>query len=183
MDYASYALDRHDTGDDHVPEMPAIVRKAAASLSVIERSVVSLSLQDTVESISVIPHRRASIARLFGHEQPNRLGSKPLEELRRFSILARVRGEIDASMLRRFLDAGYTTEQADLVVHFLATHAPKRAAIASPIGVLLFVVISAIGIFLLMQTVLEEPMISTIVAGLTIATLASVAAPRDHRAR
>lgn len=183
MDYASSAFDHRTTTDYEATDAPVVAQKPHALLSVTERSVISLSFQDTLESISEMPKWRKRIARLFGHEQPNRLANKPLEELRRFAILARVRGEVDDDMLRRFLNAGYRSEQADLVVRLLALHIPKRSPIGSGAVAWLLVAIAATGTYLFIEKTVDEPAISMILTSITFVTLASITIPRDGRHR
>jgi len=47
----------------------------------------------------------------------------------------------------------------------------------------LALLILGLAIYAGMQAALEEPVISLLVAGVGLATLASIAAPRDHSAR
>lgn len=183
MNYASSAFDRRDVIDFNPFHSSATARATPASLSVMERSVISLSLQDSERTIGEAPTWRRLLARVFGHKLPNKLANEPLEELRRFAILTRLRGEVDDDTLDRFLDAGYTVEQADLVAHFIGRHTPKRQPIANVIVAWLLIAAAAVGVYLLMQAAVEEPAISLIITGVAFVTFASLAAPRDHRMR
>jgi len=85
------------------------------SFSEIERSVIHLSQRDHIASIADLRDWRVSIARLFVGRRSNSLADRRLEELRRFAILVRVHGDPGDDALDRFLDAGYTVEQARLI--------------------------------------------------------------------
>lgn len=183
MHYPSSAFDRHDVIDFDPFRRSSANRVEPASLTVIERNVLSLSLQDSEETIGEPPRWRRLTSRLFGHKLPTRLASEPLEELRRFAILARLHGEVDDDTLDRFLDAGYTVEQADLVTHFIGLHAPAKRPIGSVMVAWLAIAIAAIAVYLFMERVVEEPAISLIITGLAFVTFASLTAPREHRIR
>ena len=149
-------------------------------LSALERSVVDLSHQDSLASIPDLAGWRAIVARWLRGEQPNRLANERLEALRRYAIIFRVRGEADGSALA---GAGFTTQQRELVQQMvLAKTAAQRTKQA---GVMAWLVLLILGlaIYAGMQAALEEPVISLLVAGVGLATLASIAAPRDHSAR
>jgi hypothetical protein len=113
-------------------------------------------------------------------EQPNRLGNERLEALRCYAIIFRVRGEADNSTLA---DAGFTTQQRELVQQMvLAKTAAQRTKQASVMAWLVLMTIG-LAIYAGIQAALEEPVISLLVTGVGLATLASIAAPRDHSAR
>jgi|SRR5690242_4982629 len=85
------------------------------SFSEIERLVIHLSQRDHIASIADLRDWRVSVARLVVGRRTNSLADKRLEELRRFAILVRVHGDPGDDALDRFLDAGYSVEQARLV--------------------------------------------------------------------
>ncbi len=182
MNYASSAFDRHGVIDVNPLRPIAAGRTEAASLSAMERTVVSLSLQDSEQTIGEATTWRRMCAHLLGQQLPTRLASEPLEELRRFAILTRLRGKVDDETLDRFLDAGYTIEQANLVTLLISRHMPKRRSLRSTIITCLLIAAAAVGMYLLLQSVLEEPAISLIVTGVASVTVASLIAPKEHRA-
>ncbi|MBB4859318.1 hypothetical protein HNO88_002647 [Novosphingobium chloroacetimidivorans] len=149
----------------------------------IERSVLSLSLGDSEKTIGEPPRWRRFTSGLFGEKLPTRLASEPLEELRRFAILARLHGQVDDDTLDRFLDAGYTVEQADLVTHFIGLHAPAKRPIGSVMVAWLAIAIAAIFVYFFIRSLVEEPAISLIITGLAFVTFASLTAPHEHRIR
>ena len=113
MDYAaSEAL------VEHVERTPRRAPRRAAeppSFSEVERSVIHLSQKDPVASIPDLRDWRVAVARLFAVEPAGPLADRRLEELRRFAILVRLHDDPGDDALDRFLDAGYTVEQAGLV--------------------------------------------------------------------
>lgn len=84
-------------------------------LSELERSVIHLSRSDPVASIPDLRGWRAAVERLFATRRAGSLANERLEELRRFAILVRVHDDPGDDALDRFLDAGYSVEQARLV--------------------------------------------------------------------
>lgn len=183
-------MDYHPAAIRHLPSVnqvsaapPTMTGGASASLSRTERAVIGLSLRDSIASISERRGWGPTIAAILGRRQPNRLANAALEELRRFSILARVHGGADTAMLRRLFDAGYTPAQADLVVRAINRHSSRDRAIGPILVGWLLVILATTGVYLVLRAVLEEPTISAIVTGLAFVTLASVTAPREQRSR
>ncbi|WP_420145195.1 hypothetical protein [Sphingobium sp.] len=164
--------------DDHAPAMSAARRPA--ELSPLELSVIGLSLTDPVASITGAPRWHFSMPHLMRTEKLNRLANDRLEELRRFSIIFRVRNKVDPLTLRRLVDAGYTLEQADLVQQTILRKTAAQRARRPKMLAWLVLALIALMLFGLMQMMLGETIISLIITGVGFATLASVAAPRDH---
>lgn len=168
----------HGASDDAATQRPK-----RTSLSEMERTVIKLSLQDSATSVADLSGWRRTIAQLFGHEQRNRLANEPLEELRRFAVFVRIEEDVDADTLQRFLNAGYSVQQAATVIQTVESLAPRRSGRRPQLIASLVLTVLAAGIYVLVQTVVEEAMVSIIVAGLVFATMASIIAPREHHHR
>ncbi|MEC3950226.1 hypothetical protein [Sphingobium sp. HWE2-09] len=183
MGYAYSKIAEYDvieTGSSHTS---SIGKSSAESLSKLERSVIQLSMQDTPRSIQTPSKWGARLANLLGREQPNHLASEPLEELRRFAIMTRVRGEADAAMLHRLADAGYSAGQTELAIDLVLRHSAQSNKERTQTTGWLLILVVAVFVFLAMQATLEETMVSIIVASLAFATLASLVAPREQQPR
>ncbi|MFB0871985.1 MULTISPECIES: hypothetical protein [unclassified Sphingobium] len=183
MGYAYSNIADHDVIEAASSSISSIGKSSAESLSKIERAVIQLSMQDTPRSIQRPSRWGSRLANLVGRQQPNHLASEPLEELRRFAIMARVRGEADAAMLRHLSDAGYSAGQAEIAIDLVLRHSAHSTRERTQTTGWLLISVVAIFVFLAMQTALEETMVSVIVASLTFATLASLVAPREQQFR
>lgn len=77
-------------------------------LTVLEQTVVALSLRDDIRSFAAPGGLRQMIFRLFGSTLPNRLSDPKLEALRRFAVVSRERsGDLQEERVL-FQAAGYT---------------------------------------------------------------------------
>ncbi len=153
------------------PEPPAF--------SGVERSVIQLSRKDSLASIPELWDWRVGVARLFAANQANPLANARLEELRRFAILVRVHDDPGDDAIDRFLDAGYTVEQAGLVRRILQEGVPARRGAGANGALWAVLLLIAVGIYVVMQHAVGEIAISLIAAGLGFVTIASLTAP--HR--
>ena len=100
-------------------EKPSAIVGAAtppARLSALEWSVVALAERDGLSSIREPSRFIAALRPIFGLKRPNRLANEALEALRRIAILAWHYGwNVPKSELAAFLDAGFSTDQFELI--------------------------------------------------------------------
>ena len=95
--------------------------EAAPRLSPLEWSIVALAEQDGLSSIREPGRYMKALRSIFGLKAPNRLASDRLESLRRIAILAWHHGwNVPRSELNAFLDAGFTSDQFELIQNSLA---------------------------------------------------------------
>lgn len=180
MDYAAPEARAAQLSDHEfqAPLRPALL-PVPPTLSGIERSVIRLSRKDSLASISDLQGWRVGVARLFAAKHANPLANPRLEELRRFAILARTHDDPDDDALDRFLDAGYTLEQAELVRRILREGASVDRRTGPALTFWIIPLLTAVGIYCVMQNAVHDFAISLIVAGLGLITVASLAMP--HR--
>jgi hypothetical protein len=98
--------------------MPVIVgtAPAPARLSALEWSVVAMAERDGLSTIREPSRFIAALGSLFGLRRTNRLANDRLEALRRVAILAwHHRWNVPKSELASFLEAGFTTDQYELL--------------------------------------------------------------------
>ena len=126
------ALQNYSTWSAEPPS--AIVGTAVpARLSALEWSVVALAEQDALSSIREPGRYVRALRSLFGLKVQNRLANDRLEALRRLAILAWHHGwNVPKSELKAFLEAGFTTDQFELIQNSLgqaraATRRRRRA--------------------------------------------------------
>ncbi|TCP36073.1 hypothetical protein [Sphingomonas sp. BK235] len=152
------------------------------SFSELERLVIAMSCRDELASIRDPADWRSRLGRLLGEKQVNRLADQRLEELRRYVVLCRGGRDPGDDALDRFLDAGFTMDQATHVQRGQRT--PRRGT-RNGAGRVLWsmLLLISLAVYLMMQSTLEEPAISAIGAGLVFVTLASLSAQRrrSHR--
>ncbi len=87
-----------------------------ARLSALEWSVVAMAERDGLASIREPGRLASALAGIFGISQPNRLANERLEALRRISIFAWRSGwNVPKKELAAFLEAGFTTDQFELI--------------------------------------------------------------------
>ncbi|MGF7155418.1 hypothetical protein [Novosphingobium gossypii] len=181
MGYAVTALREFDAVEHCAAEVSVAQKSKRTSLTQRERIVVELSVRDTAKSIADIPPWRRTLAHFFKHEHPNRLANERLEELRRFAILARVDQAIDPETLDRFIRAGYSLEQASVVIRIVKCLAPKRLDRHHELTAWLVLAAVTAAIYFLVESVVEEALMSIIITGFIFATMASIMIPRDPR--
>lgn len=147
------------------------------AFSPLEQSVIQLSRRDPLSSITDLPGwwRRLGAIFAVGHRKP--LANERLEELRRFAILTRKLRDPGDEAIDRFLDAGFTLEQAvevrDLVRSWGGLTDARRFDLV--LWAMLFLI--GAGTYFLMDKVVEEPIIGLIAAGVVFVTVASFASP------
>jgi hypothetical protein len=178
MDYAAPEA-RVAQLPDHEFQAPPRPAPLPPTLSGFERSVIRLSRKDPLASIPDLQGWRVGVARLFTAKRANPLANPRLEELRRFAILARTQDDPDDDALDRFLDAGYTLEQAELVRRILREGASVGRRTRPGLTFWVMPLLIAAGIYCVMQNAVHDFAISLIVAGLGLITVASLAMP--HR--
>lgn len=89
-------------------------------LSALEWSIVAMAEQDSLSSIREPGRYMKAIRSLFGFKAANRLANDRLEALRRIAILAWHHGwNVPKSEIRAFLDAGFSTDQFELIQNSL----------------------------------------------------------------
>ena len=96
----------------------AMVGTAApqARLSALEWSVVAMAERDGLSSIREPGRFVSALSNLFGISRPNRLANERLEALRRIAIFAWNSGwNVPKRELASFLDAGFSTDQFELI--------------------------------------------------------------------
>lgn len=177
MDYAAPEA-RATQLSDHEFQAPPQPAPAPPTLSGVERSVILLSRKDPLASIPDLQGWRAGVARLFAANRANPLANPRLEELRRFAILVRIHDDPDDDALDRFLDAGYTLEQAGLVRRIVRESAPADRGTRPGLAFWVVPLLIAVVIYCVMQNAVHEIVISLIVAGLGLITVASLATTR-----
>jgi hypothetical protein len=97
---------------------PAIVGTAPgpARLSALEWSVVAMAERDGLSTIREPSRLITALGSLFGLRRTNRLANERLEALRRIAILAwHHRWNVPKSELASFLEAGFTSDQYELL--------------------------------------------------------------------
>lgn len=99
-----------------------------ATLTALEWSIVAMAEKDTVSSLREPSRFVAALGSLFGIRRPNRLANDRLEALRRLAVHAwHYRWNVPKSELRRFLAAGFTDNQYQLVQNSIAQARTNRA--------------------------------------------------------
>lgn len=89
-------------------------------LSALEWSIVAMAEQDSLSSIREPSRYMKALRGLFGLKVPNRLANDRLESLRRIAILAWHHGwNVPKSELKGFLEAGFTSDQFELIQNSL----------------------------------------------------------------
>lgn len=101
---------------------PPSLRVAAARLSALEWTVVALAAHDGVASLRQ-PGRFAKwIGKMFGRARSMALADPRLEALRRIAVLSWQHGyTVPGHEVRRFLDAGFSADQYELLVDRIST--------------------------------------------------------------
>lgn len=105
---------------------------AAPRLTALEWSIVAMAERDGLSSIREPSRYVKAMRALFGLKAPNRLANDRLESLRRVAILAWHYGwNVPKSELKAFLEAGFTSDQFELIQTSLgqarATRRRRRA--------------------------------------------------------
>lgn len=142
----------YNVSDDLVgfvdPEFRPAPPRAAEPLSFsdLERSVIHLSRNDPVSSIPGLRNWRVFVARLSGAGRTNALANDRLEELRRFAILVRVHDDPGDDALDRFLDAGYTVEQAGHIQAVVNDGKPVRRPNRLDLALLIVPLLAVLGV-------------------------------------
>jgi len=89
-------------------------------LSALEWSIVAMAERDGLSSIREPGRYMKALRSLFGLKAPNRLANDRLELLRRIAILAWHHGwNVPKSELKAFLEAGFTSDQFELIQNSL----------------------------------------------------------------
>ena len=103
------------------PPPPEIVGTVIVPrLSALEWSIVAMAEQDKLSSIREPSRYMKALRGLLGLKVPNRLANDRLEVLRRIAILAWHHGwNIPKWELKAFLEAGFTTDQFELIQNSL----------------------------------------------------------------
>ncbi len=97
------------TASPHLVERMVAFPPEPSHLSALEQSVVALSLFDARSTADAPGLFSRMMSRLFGLEPPNRLASRRLEMLRRYSIIAReASGCPDIRDLERIKSSGFS---------------------------------------------------------------------------
>ncbi len=92
----------------------------APRLSALEWSIVAMAEQDGLSSIRESSRYMKAIRGVFGLKTSNRLANDRLESLRRVAILAWHHGwNVPKSELKAFLEAGFTSDQFELIQNSL----------------------------------------------------------------
>jgi hypothetical protein len=87
-----------------------------ARLSALEWSVVAMAERDGLSSIREPGRFVSALSSIFGISRANRLANERLEALRRIAIFAWTSGwNVPKRELASFLDAGFTTDQFELI--------------------------------------------------------------------
>lgn len=110
MERAAAGQSSPPTRRAHMEAVKPIVQctERAIPLTVLEQTVVALSLHDDIRSFANPGGLRQVIFQLFGSTLPNRLSDPRLEALRRFAVVSRERiGDLHAERVL-FQAAGYT---------------------------------------------------------------------------
>ena len=92
-------------------------RTAGAGFSALEWSVIAVSRRDSVASLEEPSRVSRALGSLFGFGTTSRLADPKLEALRRVAVYAWRRGyALPQVEIDRFVDAGFTIEQAETLV-------------------------------------------------------------------
>lgn len=163
--------------EDRLPPAPVTRLSDSGAFSPLEQSVIQLSRRDPLSSIADLPGwwRRLWVIVTAGDPKP--LANERLEELRRFAILARKLRDPGDEAIDRFLDVGFTLEQAVHVRELVRSRevAAQTQRFNFIIWAILFLI--AVGMFVLIRNVIEQSTPSLIAAGVVFVTMASVATP------
>lgn len=123
-------LDHSDTGAAAAPIGTAAAvdatAPAPARLSALEWSVVALARNDRLSSLRR-PGRMATAMRAVFRQPNPMLADERLEALRRIAVLGWHYGyTVPTAELKRFLDAGFTTDQYELLMDSIGTAHRRR---------------------------------------------------------
>jgi hypothetical protein len=103
------------------PQPDPAPAEARATLSPLEWLAVALSRRDGLSSLRQPGPLATAVAALFGGHRATRLADPRLEALRRIAVLSRHYGyAVPSEEVRRFLAAGFSPEQYELVVDSLS---------------------------------------------------------------
>ncbi|MBO9582208.1 MAG: hypothetical protein J7498_15075 [Sphingobium sp.] len=169
-------------------DMPAIAARVPVrgGLTPLHRQVIRLSLGDQKNSLKKAGRMMRIAMRLTGdHSRKNSLADPRLEAPRRYAILYRLNGSaLDETEQSRIAEAGFDALDRREIRAFVDRHVAGSARLAgkgwsSLLPVAALVAITAI-LTTLMWQVVEDLMISTIVAGFLSVTLVSLHRPSRH---
>jgi hypothetical protein len=101
--------------------------QTSMGLSDVEWSIVGMAARDSLASLHKPNRFWSLINAVFGLKPANRLANDRLESLRRIAVLAwRYRWNVPKSELRAFLEAGYSSDQYELLQNRIAQARAKR---------------------------------------------------------
>lgn len=163
---------------DHESAVPSPHAHEPPTFSGMERSVIQLSRKDSLASIPDLWDWRVGVARLFAVRRASPLANQRLEELRRFAILVRIHDDPGDDALDRFLDAGFTIDQAALVHRLLREGRSASGHRRSKYLIWVVLLMIPAGIYAAVQSATGDPAISLITAALGLVTIVSFTAPR-----
>jgi len=107
----------------------AVAQPDTPALSPLEWSVVALAQKDRLSSIERPSRIALAMGRLFGSRRSTDLADPRLEALRRLAVIAWHRGyAIASSEIRRFLEAGFSMAQYELVLASISRGRDARNA-------------------------------------------------------
>ncbi|AGH51244.1 MULTISPECIES: hypothetical protein [Sphingomonadales] len=107
---------------------PVAASKAFHLFDRAEWSVIGLAAHDDTTSLAPDGWWARLRHRLFGIEAPRPLANERLEALRRFAVTARLRRrKIDHHEIARFVAAGFSAFQADMLLAIIDDARPSSA--------------------------------------------------------
>lgn len=94
---------------------------ATPRFSALEWSVIAIARRDRLSTLRTPGRMAVALGRLFGERHNPRLADPALEALRRMAVLTWHYGySIASAEVRAFVDAGFTTDQYELLVTSIA---------------------------------------------------------------
>ncbi len=166
----------HDADALRQPPRQAVAQ--STTFDDLERSVIELSRRDPISSVEGRAARRLDPRSWLDGYRPTPLAIPRLEELRRFAILTRVHSDPGDDALDRFLDAGFSFEQAVLVHVILHDGQPASTEHDAERLLWAAMLLVALGVYIVVFRQLGEVLPSLVVAGTVFVTIASITAPR-----
>jgi len=158
-----------------------VVDCGTPAFSRLEQAVIQLALHDSAIGTQAEGRLCKAVRLLTKKVEPNRLANRRLEALRCYTIAASEGEERANGALSPFLAAGYSQAQACLVRSLTEGH--RRSSSQRLICLLLPLALAsfAVATFMLVDQIVDDRLISIIVAAVFLAASAPIVTPRDEK--
>jgi hypothetical protein len=157
---------------------------AAASLSTIDLRTIDLSRRDPASSVRTPTFRDRLCRSVVGGARPRALSNARLEALRRYAVIYRIAGAPGADVDRQARSAGFTEDQLALVRLIVDRSRPRTQSASRRLtiaGAILGSLLITLGAGAWLSRQLDNPVVASIVIGITLLTLASLASTSPQR--